>query len=1073
SQPNWRWDVAFNPAGGVAALVTPGGAALNLNYDALGRFGGTENYAVTREPGAPVMTVNGAQMTFDPLFRLREAVSADGGVTTYDYITGRRSDVTLTVTNDAERVYTFSPGDGSTRRRSVTLAADGRTLSYFYNAEGLIEEIRFDLCLAEDGEDCGSTNTWTGAARIVYDAQGRPSRIIDEEQNIEIFSYDDVGNLLTYQSANGRTFTYQYDTLNRLTGVTGVTGISYLLRYDPLGNLAGLCRIRAEFAASYDTCREAGGELAVYSYDALGRLVQQRYPSSGAPDGEAVINYTYNGGLLSQWGQGESQVTLDYTADALALLKAVSYSGGSVVFDYDSDYRLLRTSEGTGYSYDPLGRLSAVRALGRSLAIDYAPDRQGYTATDEASGASITVALDERGLLRALEYAAMLGQPAAGDAQADFRYVIDPRNTALLGSVMTSGDEQRLIDQQVNRTNQTQNLVLNYGDDRLLLDYVTNPAGRVNRQRVDGSPETFFVQETQGYIQVVGYNDDDRASTVRVNAKNDGALLYVANFTYNDSGLRATETRRFSDSTQMTIQYEYGSRQQLTRRLVTMRWERRQETFEYLYNYDAAGNLLRIETIRANRPQGDNLETCATFTYDSLNRLTGAQIDGRRYLYEYDIYNRLIRANNLSLVYAGDTPLAAINPLGLTTFYAGLDDRPLLFFGEAGRAVWLVPDGRDSALGIAGSDDALTLLDPLGRPIVLEAPPSPDAVRPCSLTPVSSDLNDLAYPQPGLAGMLWHPTANLYFQRDGRVYQPEIGQFLQRDPAGARLNMGPYEFSRREPAPVQLRSGPAFMTGLRKLNSALAYSGLAQDADAVRTAHYPSLDGATLWTSPLSTRSPLSPALERLLSLPGWLRSGYNLPGAQVDALTGRLTLRPDSAPAQTVSPFESQLPEAVTWLPEGAAPVSARVQRLMGALQSGVAPVDDYRSLAWANSGGTLQALWTPPMPARPGSVSAVLAWLPNGLTSPQDARAMLDLMAGMLKLPRMTGMDWLESLLATALPSLPDTPPQTAAALRARYFADDLPSALALPAYRLPLPEAPSLPQYGIGHDDNWLFP
>jgi hypothetical protein len=263
------------------------------------------------------------------------------------------------------------------------------------------------------------------------------------------------------------------------------------------------------------------------------------------------------------------------------------------------------------------------------------------------------------------------------------------------------------------------------------------------------------------------------------------------------------------------------------------------------------------------------------------------------------------------------------------------------------------------------------------------------------------------------------------------------------------------------------------MAGLRKLNSALGYSSLAQDADAVRAAHYPALDGAPLWTAPLSTRSPLSPALERLVSLPGWLRSGYNLPGAQVDALTGRLTLRADSAPAQTVRPFEPQLPAAVTWLPEGVAPVSARVQRLMGALQPGVAPVDDYRSLAWVNPGGTLQALWTPHIPARPGSVAAVLAWLPNGLTSPQDARAMLDLMAEMIKLPRMTGMDWLESLLAGALPSLPDTPPQTAAALRARYFADDLPSALALPAYRLPLPEAPSVPQYGIGHDDRWLFP
>jgi hypothetical protein len=321
--------------------------------------------------------------------------------------------------------------------------------------------------------------------------------------------------------------------------------------------------------------------------------------------------------------------------------------------------------------------------------------------------------------------------------------------------------------------------------------------------------------------------------------------------------------------------------------------------------------------------------------------------------------------------------------------------------------------------------------------------------------------------------MLWHPMANLYFGRDGRVYQPEIGQFLQRDPAGARLNMGPYEFSRREPAPVQLRRDPGFMTGLRKLNSALGYTDFAQDADAVKARHYPSLENSPLWTAPLSARIPMSPALERLLSLPGWLRSGYNLPGAQVDALTGQLTLRPDSGPAQHVQPFKSQLPAAVTWSPAGVAGMSQRVQQLTHPLHAALTPVDDYRPLSWVESGGGLESLWAPRAPQTPGSLSTVLEWLPSGLTAPQDASAMLDLMAGMLKLPFMTGMDWLETLLEPALPSLPDTPPRTAAELRARYFADDLPSALALPAYRLPLPDAPSVPQYGIGHDDSWLFP
>lgn len=1103
----WALELVFGAGGQLAGVDLPWGAGLTIERDPLGRLArlaaDERTWTVTRTPGEPSLMLDDTRLTFDSQNRLRAVDDLNDGerpLARYTYTpTGRRGDLLLTIETDAERSVLFSPGDSSSRPRTVTLSAPGQTLTYLYDAEGRIESIQISVCLAGNAVcEPGDRQSWTGTARFVYDALGRPFRIIDEEQNIETFTYDEAGNLSAYQSAKGRTFSYAYDALNRLTAITSTTGIKLLLNYDRLGNLTGLCRTRLEAPNDYSECASINGELLTLAHDPLGRVTGYSYPNAGAPGGTTTLSHRYEGGLLTGWryaSDAEDSVTLSYSADALALLSAVAWRAADgdaqlATLSYDAAGRLAQAT-GTGgarYTYDHWGRVIGVERSNRALVLDYLTGRGGVRLSDPTTGAELTYQLDERGFLSALIYAGALN---GNDLLLTARYLPDPRETGRLSILLTADDNRITRDSQVNRRGDTQNLVLNYDTQRLLIDYVTNPAGQISRQRMDGTPFTFFVDDAQGYIQVIGYNDDDRLSTIRINAKSDGALLYVLNFTYNDAGLRSTETRRYADNTLVNVRYDYDNPSQLTRRTVSITrppapgapTPTRQEVYVYEYRYDRAGNLARIDYVAETAPEGDNLRPCAVFAYDSLNRLTSATFGERQYVYTYDIHNRLTRINNLTLIYNGRMPVVAFTPAGDATYYGAVGEESVLFFADDGGVSWLIGDGRDRLLNVWRDtpDEPLLLLDPLGRPILLGSPPAREAINPCDLMPVESSLLTLTPPLPSFAGMLWQAQANLYF-RDGRAYLPEIGRFLQRDPLGADINGGVYEYSSREPAPVFRHDDPALFDGLRTLQDAIiaAHGAEALSAEAVKTRALPPMSGIVgqaHWAEALGVIAPNRTGLQSLLDLPLWLNGGYNLSGAQVVA--GDNTLRLDGRPA----PGQGYLPAGDRYrLPHGLAltPFSLPVEdmaRLGDAARVAFSarPFRDYQPWAWRADAPALAAAWSVPVnvPAHQPGAGTLLAHLVYPLSAPQDANATLDLLARIERLPHISGAQWVEELLSADLPTVPDLPPLTAADLRATWLDNDTLGIGRVLGRRWGVPPAPHAPLMPFGRNDAWLLP
>lgn len=1154
---DWQWVFNFNTSGALTWLTDPQGFAFNFEYDRLGRVRqaatGDYRWTLEREPGVPRIDFNGMKIEFDSLYRLtRETAPTttddENPLTTrYTYGSGTRGDTTLKIERNDEnpRIYTFSPGDSSAQPRTVTLQAPGQTLTYTYNAEGLIEEFRTDACIADAVDSCipGQGTVWTTSIRFNYDTQGRPIRIVDQEQNVETFAYDDLGNLIAYQTPNGKTFNYTYDNLNRLLTIVSPTGIKVLLRYDALNNVTGVCRTRAEAPNNFAECENNDRVIETYTYDSLGRLIGQTFPNTGSVGGVASIQRTYTGNWLTRSGiVGQPNLTInrEYQSNALALLSRFITDVTAYDFAYDGDLRV--TQAGTGaYTYDAFGRVTTLTEGGSTYSVNRLPEGRGYSLSDGET--QVLYGLDARGFLSVLDYG--LAAEPADIPLLSIQYRLNPRQPDILSVVMNSNDATKTLDMQMNERSETRNITMSYHDQRLLVDYITDAVGLVTRQRIDGSPSKLFDEGAGGYIIVTGYDDDNRPTTARITDKRGGRLLYVLNYTYNESGQRLTETRRYADNTQMIIRYEYGTPNQLTRRTIQivppvaaaalpgivvlllipmgMIWRRQSskprlwtlikhlalpgtaiiltgllvivsdisaqqqvtQTYSFDYIYDAAGNISRIQTPDPQNPTQNLI--CREYIYDSTNRLIGLQLPDREITlsYQVDLYNRLIGIDQKTVLYAGKQPFALRDAAGSITYYGRIGGKsPIWLAGDAGEW-WQMPDGRDRVLTIDNTDEPVRLLDPAGRVIALSIPAASEIedFNPCTLNDDYVTSEVLFTPQPEFNNLL-NIDFFLYLGQDGRAYDPVIGRFLQRNPEGPSELGSVYEIGQPQPVPVQRRPASTLSGGIMALRDALAVTHTGQNltAAAIAQQYLPAPRPTRDWTEALANPLALPGSgvnqMAELLTLPAWLQSAYNLPGANFTLTSGAIRLDTGSTPGhgglQALPPTLLQ-PSTMLMLPTAPLSPLAALQGMVGQLNLPVKIPYSYDSRLWLPNGTLhLAKAWrnTAPRIGREYTPGIVLDSLPQPLTQPQTAADLLTLVEKLIALPEMTGQDWLQTMIYDSLPQLPELPAQDAAMWRKQWFTDDT-LGLAHPLTKSrEVPPLPYLPTYRIGYNPDWMF-
>ncbi|GAB4518049.1 MAG: hypothetical protein OHK0046_25300 [Anaerolineae bacterium] len=1112
-------------------------------YDTLGRVTTATNndgqtWSWTRMPNMPaVLYSDGFGQTqvlqFDALNRLVGAQSDSGLSTLYTYVRGRAADVDLFIEAEGAdtTVYTITAGDNTARPPTIIRRSPGRRTTYVFEREGLITEIISETCFNDDyltaadterPDDCITTapdSAWRTIQRISYDAQGRPVRVIDEEQNIEVFAYDDVGNLSTYQDVNGKTFNYTYDPLNRLESITGPTGIRLFLRYTNNDQVSGICRGRVEDRGGYTECAASGGELETYTYDPLARLTTQSFSTQ---EDQFTILQAYgqqNEGLLTGWRVDDPDsnvpgVSIERTGDGLGLLRRVNTSSQTYTYTYKDLFHLaeINGTENIIYVYDEFDQLVRIIFPDFDLNIQYLDT--GYAIEDEVTGNQITFELDERGLLTQI----------GSDAQ--FTYFLEDSGLVMVVQIQRGDGE--LIEMRFDRRGET--LELGYNTTGLFISYVSDAAGRTQRQSIIGPPE-FFIPNVNGYITVIGYDSDDRPLTIRINDRSTGELLYRLSFTYGPLGQRQTETRQYSDGTQVDVRSTFAVNR-LVQRTVSVRrssvllngspfllligfmaWlmrapSRRRALFGMtivgaltmlvlsltgaqqsnaltrVYDYDPAGNLTAIRI-----PDADL--TCASYEYDNANRLTrtsqviqseDGELEEDITSYTYDAWNRLSTVNGRRLIYQGDstTLLAVQDDNNNLRFYGKTQSLPAFYQIGGEEPIWLFHDGRSEILTANVGDTLATplwLFDPLGRFLPL-APPDL-TTNPCGLFELPDLLSEISPVQTLMDDIVWDGTTNLYFV-NGRAYAPELGRFLQRDPYGPDALGNVYSFPSRQNQPPVRERPPGYVIGLYRLQEALSVIRAADRLTAANLAaiHTPRPD--------MHMVEPLIPLLEAVtdqtqnalyqqLQFPTWLANNYNLPGAFLDD-DGALRLLRDNAPAQggLRQSFNWQSPifdPMTMWLPNMQPPMARLAQ-----LDALATPRDQlftlYEPFAWQPGVPRLQKTWQNQLPQLDVlfTPSAVMAWLPQPLTQPEIETLTLDVVQALQAMPERNGAAWLEAAIALASPGDPILPPDTREEWLTNWFSYDTLGVAEMLAERWPTPPGTDLPTYDVGLNPNW---
>ncbi|WP_024802996.1 putative T7SS-secreted protein [Nocardia sp. BMG51109] len=387
---------------------------LNCDFDYLEFPTGTGRLTqVTDSQGA--VTAYG----FDRELQLRDLITPDGGRFRYDYNTDRRP---LTVTGpdratsttyryngagdpttitrpdgssiDIEYVWrnrpsTITDADGAVHRRewsdngdlSAVIDPAGARTEFTYHPTGGLATVvsagaRTTVHTDAAGLPIQYVDPLGGTTHIQRDAAGRPIRIIDAAGSTTHYEWSPAGNLLRRTDPDGHSESWSYDgegnVLSHTDRAGGVTEYTYgafdLLRSrtDPDGSLT---RFDWDSERRLTAVHNPIGQSWIYEYDKAGRLVAETDYAA------ATTRYTWDSAGRVATVTPATGTTRYHRHDILGRLTEISTDTGEWIRNtYDPAGRVLSSSTGTGndpahtleFTYSATGLLESERVDDRS-----------------------------------------------------------------------------------------------------------------------------------------------------------------------------------------------------------------------------------------------------------------------------------------------------------------------------------------------------------------------------------------------------------------------------------------------------------------------------------------------------------------------------------------------------------------------------------------------------------------------------------------------------------------------------------------------------------------------------------
>ncbi|RQH03259.1 DUF6531 domain-containing protein [Natrarchaeobius oligotrophus] len=716
-------------------------------YDALGRL--VERHRHLFVPGddaADDRSLSTARF-YDDRGRLQRTVDPTGAERTFDYdALGRRIEL-----RDADGTVTTRDIDDANRRLETTVERTGS---------------------ANDG----SAVTRVARTRIRFDDQGRPIERTDEAGNSRSVAYDSRGETVLEVDEAGTERTIERDAFGRIVAAE-IDDVRTVYERDPAGAIVGVVdplgnRTDVERdALGRRTAVERGDDRRELEYDGEGLPVRET-------DENGVVfhrEYTPGGDLETERPdlEGFEPPSDDpgYEPETV----------GETEFTYTPHGALERASNDVATvtrTYDSLGRLRSEEVDGRRVEMAY-DDADRLSALTYPGGRRIEYGYSPAGVLESVE------QTAAGSAYPGDGTRQSIRSLLSANHVGGWVETLALDGVDVDVTHNSRGLPVG-------ADWTIDDDAILRERRLFGPRRECTVEQFDGRLRLSSF--DGRRRQTATSEYADVELVDVSSLEsasdpadLDGDGQELESDLEPAPSGLPDHLLEYDLDDNTNRKSVSTTSAGSSETTNYdvgPYNrYDHVGSA-NVTYDRTGNLLGDS---AMEYTYDARGRLAAVTASGETTTFEYGPLGRMLAWNepgrDRRLVYAGERTLGWHAP-------GTLDPETHVVPGRSGpcqvstgdRDYVPVSDLGGTVLGwvdVTGSDDGLSArrtYDPFG------------SVR----------EQDGAWPAPlGFRGYL-ETTDGLYVL-PSRVLHPELGRFLQRDPAGFADGTNQYAYARHAP----------------------------------------------------------------------------------------------------------------------------------------------------------------------------------------------------------------------------------------------------------------------------------
>ncbi len=505
--------------------------------------------------------------------------------------------------------------------------------------------------LKEDIKDPQGTLTKTVSYQ--YDILGRLWRINNPDGNYSEYSYDAVGNKLSYKDPKGspQTF-YDYDPLGRLREITLPGDVHTLYDYNSHSNLTSIT--------------DGNGNATTYILDDMGRVYQEVSPDRGTttyqydPSGNMTsktddrgITVNYSHDVLNRRTLSDFPTDIDtvYTYDGCTSGKGrlcqVQDQAATTTYNYSpkgwllqEDRLVLGVNYTTGYQYDDNGNVEVLTyPSGRTVIYSYdLSNKVTGVATTPAGGVQQTIVSNvtyrPSGGVSYELYANGLERVVESDLQSRITGI----ETGSIYDVTCTYDANSNIDLITDNLDQGNNTTLTHD----FLDRLT---------------------AANGPWGDLSWTYDDLGNRL---SYSDGTG--AANYSYENGTNRIIQT---SGSTTATFTYD-GNGNTITEDARS-------------YTYDESNRLTSVV---------DGVTVLADFSYSASGQRVSKTVNGESVIFHYNQYGQIISETDsfgttiAEYIYMKGQPLAKVS--GSDVFYIHTDHlaKPVAMTDSNGAIAW-------------------------------------------------------------------------------------------------------------------------------------------------------------------------------------------------------------------------------------------------------------------------------------------------------------------------------------------------------------------------------------------------